>query len=142
MEVSFNTPAQAQPQTAPQTSQAGSTVEAGAVSTLAAVADNVVTAAVQTSDPDTRSDDATRRQNNSAQAGLASLEEFRSKGLSTRIGIDPENEQVFLEILSPQTQDVIQRIPSEGLVEFLSEQFSRIVTNGANGGNPSFDASI
>jgi len=142
MEVTFNTPVQAQPQSAPQTNQAGSTVEAGAVATLASVADNVVTAAVATSDPDTRSDDATRRQNNSEPSGLASLQEFRARGLSTRIGFDPENEQVFLEILAPRTQDVIQRIPSEGLVEFLSEQFSRIVTNGANGGNPSFDASV
>ena len=142
MEVTFNTPVQAQPQTAPQTSQPGATVEAGAVATLASVADNVVTAAVPTSDPNTRSDDASRRQNNTAQEGIASLQEFRAQGLSTRIGFDPENEQVFLEILAPRTEEVIQRIPSEGLVEFLSEQFNRIVTNGANAGNPSFDASI
>lgn len=142
MEVTFNSPVQAQPQTAPQTSQAGATVEAGAVSTLASVADNVVTAAVQTSDPNTRSDDASRRQNNTSQEGVSSLQELRARGISTRIGFDPENEQVFLEILAPRTEDVIQRIPSEGLVEFLSEQFNRIVTDGANGGNPSVDASI
>lgn len=142
MEVTFNSPVQAQPQTAPQTSQAGATVEAGAVTTISAVADNVVTAAVQTSDPNTRSDDASRRQNNTSQEGISSLQELRAQGISTRIGFDAENEQVFLEILAPRTEEVIQRIPSEGLVEFLSEQFNRIVTDGANGGSASVDASI
>ncbi len=142
MEVTFNSPVQAQPQTAPQTTQPGANVEAGATATIATVADNVVTAAVETSDPNTRSDDATRRQSASPQDNLPSLAELRAQGLSTRIGFDPENEQVFLEILQPRTNDVIQRIPSEGLVEFLSEQFNRIVTNGADGGNPRFDTSI
>lgn len=142
MEVTFNTPVQAQPQTAPQTTQPASNVEAGATPTISTVADNVVTAAVSTSDPETRSDDASRRQNGSTQEGVASLAELRVQGLSTRIGFDPENEQVFLEILQPRTNDVIQRIPSEGLVEFLSEQFNRIVADGADGGNPRFDASI
>ena len=142
MEVTFNSPVQAQPQTAPQTSQAGATVEAGAVSTLASVADNVVTAAVQTSDPETRNDDATRRQNTASQEGVSSLQELRARGISTRIGFDPENEQVFLEILAPRTEEVIQRIPSEGLIEFLSEQFSRVLNTSSNGGNATVDASI
>lgn len=99
----------------------------GATQTVQNVPDQVVTAATNAEDANVRDDDALRRQERSARdAGVASLDDLRIQGLKTRVGFDTQNDLVYLEILTPKTEDVIQRIPSESLVEFLSEQFEQI----------------
>ncbi len=133
MEVSLNTTPvplpQQQQSNAPQTPAA----DAGAVPTLQSTPDNVVTAAVAPSETNVRDDDALRRQGGGGRdGGVASLQDLQINGLRTRVGFDPENETVFLEILQPQTEEVIQRIPSEGLVQFLNEQFDQLITNGSS----------
>lgn len=112
-----------------QVNQQSSTpaAQAGAVPTLQATPDNVVTAAVEPSDTNVRSDDAFRRSGpGNGGGGFISLDDIRIQGLATRIDFDPNTEKVYLEILQPQTDKVIRRIPSESLVEFLNESFEAV----------------
>lgn len=136
MEVNLPAQVPLQQATQPAPQQA---VDAGATPTIQRLPDNVVTAAETTSDPNVRSEDAFRRQSRTQQETLASLEELQIQGLRTRVGFDVENELVFLEILQPKTEEVIQRIPSEGLVQFLNEQFNRAVAVDTGVGSRSVD---
>ncbi len=131
MEVSLNTNV-ALPQSQSQQNPSA-TSEAGATQTVQNVPDQVVTAATAPSQTSVRDDDALRREDRAArEATVASLQDLQIEGLKTRVGFDQESDTVFLEILSPQSDDVIQRIPSESLVEFLSEQFSQVTTANSN----------
>lgn len=109
-----------------QTQQApNATTQAGATSTVQDVPDNVVTATTEPAQSNAREDDALRRQDKSVREQAASqLEDLEIQGLSTRVGFDAESDTVFLEIVNPTSEEVIQRIPSENLVEFLSTQVS------------------
>ncbi len=116
----------------------------GVTQTVQNVPDQVVTAATNAEDTNVRDDDALRgRERGQRDGAVASLEELRLQGLKTRVGFDTENDLVFLEILAPKTEDVIQRIPSESLVEFLASQFQETLeTGGARGSQQAFDRSI
>ena len=132
-------PAQQQSQPAPT-----ATSEAGATQTVQKTPDNVVTATTQPSETSVRDDDALRRQRRGDQENsLAALEALKVEGLKTRVGYDNEQETVFLEILAPNSDQVIQRIPSESLVEFLASQ---VQTNSGlanlNGASNPLDQSI
>ena len=135
MEVSLNTNPVPLPQQQQSSTPPNPAAEAGAVPTLQATPNNVVTAAVSPSETNVRDDDALRRQGgNGREGGVASLQDLELNGLRTRVGFDAENETVFLEILQPRTEEVIQRIPSEGLVQFLNEQFDQLIANGNSDG--------
>ncbi len=122
MDFSLNTNvALPQQQVSPQSNTPAA--NAGAVPTLQSTPDNVVTATVSPSETNVRGDDAFRRQGGGAGGGLAALEDLQIQGISTRVGFDAENDQVFLEILQPRTEEVIRRIPSESLVQFLNDSF-------------------
>lgn len=109
------------------------TSEAGATQTVQNVPDQVVTATTNTSSSNVRDDDALRRDDRaSREASVAALQDLQIEGLQTRVGFDQESDTVFLEILAPQTENVIQRIPSENLVEFLAEQFERTSSTGGS----------
>ncbi|MCR9220796.1 MAG: hypothetical protein NXI21_11260 [Alphaproteobacteria bacterium] len=130
MEVNLTTQVPLQQQ---QQSQQGpnATNSSGATQTVQNVPDQVVTAATNAEDANVRDEDALRRQERSArEAGVASIDDLRIQGLKTRVGFDTENDLVFLEILTPKTEDVIQRIPSESLIEFLADQFNRLSDAG------------
>ncbi|WP_425403979.1 hypothetical protein [Hwanghaeella sp.] len=132
MEVSLNTSPVALPQQQQSNTPPTPAADAGAVPTLQGTPDNVVTAAVAPSETNVRDDDALRRQGgNSREGRVASLQDLELNGLRTRVGFDAESETVFLEILQPRTDQVIQRIPSEGLVQFLNEQFDQLITDAA-----------
>lgn len=127
-----------------QTQQQGpnGTNVSGATQTVQNVPDQVVTAPTNAEDTNVRDDDALRRQERGArEAGVASLEDLKVQGLKTRVGFDTEYDLVFLEILTPKTEDVIQRIPSESLVEFLADQFQQSIDTGSAPAQ-SFDRSI
>lgn len=133
MEVSLNTAPVALPQQQQSNTPPQPAADAGAVPTLQAAPENVVTAAVAPSETSVRDDDALRRQSGGGrESGVASLQDLQLNGLRTRVGFDAENETVFLEILQPRTEEVIQRIPSEGLVQFLNEQFDQLISNAAS----------
>ena len=116
-----------------QTQQApNATAQAGATSTVQEVPDNVVTAATEPAETNAREDDALRRQERSVREQAASqLQDLEIQGLSTRVGFDAESDTVFLEIVNPTSEEVIQRIPSENLVEFLSTQVNRPASTDA-----------
>lgn len=119
-----------------QTQQApNATTQSGATSTLQDIPDNVVTAATNGSETNAREDDALRRQERSArEQAVSQLQELQLQGLQTRVGFDAENDRVFLEVLLPNTEEVIRRIPSENLIQFLQSQVDQI---GGDPGAPS-----
>ena len=117
------------------------TNQTGATATVQAVPDNVVTAATESAQSNSREEDALRRQERSVrEQAVASLDDIRIEGLKTRFGFDAEKDRVFLEILLPKTEEVLRRIPSESLIEFLQSQVDRITTTG--GSSQAFDQSI
>jgi len=126
-----------------QTQQApNATTQAGATTTVQNVPDNVVTATTDSAQPNTREDDALRRQERSVrEQGVSALPELQIQGLKTRVGIDAETDVVFLEVLLPNTEEVLRRIPSENLIEFLQSQVDRISTRG-DSASRAFDTSI
>jgi len=125
-----------QQQTAPN-----ATNQSGATSTVQNVPDNVVTAATDATETSAREDDALRRQDRSErEQAIASLQDFQAEGLRTRVGFDAESDRVFLEILAPQTEEVIQRIPSENLIEFLQTEVDPVAARSSSA--QTLDASI
>lgn len=98
------------------------TAEAGATKTEQTAPDNVVTALTDPDALSAREDDALRRDSRSSGGGLATIDSLRVSGFKTRIDYDNERERVFLEIIEPKTEEILQRIPSEGLLEYLSEE--------------------
>lgn len=132
MDVSFapqvnavQTPGQAQ-------NTVGATAEAGATATVQRVPDNVVTAATESAETNEREDDASKRESRpDTPPTLDTFQNLKFDGLDTRLGFDNESEVFFLEILQPNTDDVIQRIPSESLIEYLDEKFDELVAAAA-----------
>jgi len=109
--------------TTTQTQQSpNQTTDVGATKTEQKIPDNVVTAATETKESNIRDDDALRRQDRGDAAGLATVEGLRVSGFKTRIDYDNEQERVFLEIIEPKTEEVLQRIPSESLIQYLSDE--------------------
>lgn len=141
MDVNLTTQVPLQQQQQTQQSPNGTNAP-GTTQTVQNLPDQVVTAPANAEESNVRDDDALRRQERSArEPGISSLQDLQIQGLKTRVGFDTENDLVFLEILTPKTEDVIQRIPSESLVEFLAEQFQQTIESaGAAAG--SFDRSI
>jgi uncharacterized FlaG/YvyC family protein len=126
-----------------QTQQApNATTQAGATTTVQNVPDNVVTATTDSAQPNTREDDALRRRERSVrEQGVSALPELQIQGLKTRVGFDAETDVVFLEVLLPNTEEVLRRIPSENLIEFLQSQVDRI-SNRGDSASRAFDTSI
>lgn len=132
------TPQSAQQQPASQQTTVANQV--GATQTVQAVPDQVVTAATDPTATNTREDDALRRQERPPrEPPIATLEDLQVQGLTTRIDYDTERERVFLEILAPRTEEVLQRIPSENLLDFLATQISQLPSSGRT---ESFDRSV
>lgn len=118
------------------------TSQAGATATVQNVPDNVVTAATEGAETNAREDDALRRQERSVrEQGVSTLQNLELNGLKTRVGFDAESDQVFLEILLPESDEVIQRIPSEGLIEFLQGEVARL-TSQSSSSSQAIDQSI
>lgn len=136
-EMEVHLPTQSALPTAQQSQTATSTTsDAGATATLQKTPDNVVTAATGAESSNVRDDDAMRRQERSDRdLQIDTLENLKVSGLKTRIGYDIEDERVYLEILIPDTNEVLQRIPSESLLNFLAQQISKSV-----GLNPTIDS--
>jgi uncharacterized FlaG/YvyC family protein len=126
-----------------QTQQApNATTQARATTTVQSVPDNVVTATTDSAQPNTREDDALRRQERSVrEQGVSALQELQIQGLKMRVGFDAETDAVFLEVLLPNTEEVLRRIPSENLIEFLQSQVDRIRNRG-DSASRAFDTSI
>jgi len=145
-EMEVHLPTQQSVPTAQQSQSAtSSTSAAGAVSTLQKTPDNVVTATTNAESANIRDDDALRRQDRSDRdLQIDTLDNMKLGGLKARIGYDIEDERVYLEILIPNTDEVLQRVPSESLLDFLASQISEsvgIIPTVSDTGNP-IDRSI
>ena len=115
------------PQQATQQQSHGSTVEAGATQTLQKTPDNVVTATTEGAEANVREEDALRRESRADQdLAPPTFEDLRIDGLKTRVGYDNDQETVFLEILAPNSDEVLRRIPSEELLEYLANQVEQV----------------
>lgn len=118
----------------PTSQQTTVTNQVGATQTIQAVPDQVVTATTDPTAANAREDDALRRQERGArEATVATIQDLEIKGLTTRIDYDVERERVFLEILTPQTEEVLQRIPSENLLDFLAAQAASLTGSRSEG---------
>lgn len=120
MDVNLNPQVPLQQNSQTQQTAPNATAQANATTTVQSVPDVVVTAATENSQTSAREEDALRRQDRSVrEQGVSSLQDFELQGLTTRVGFDAEADRVFLEILLPQSEEVLRRIPSENLIEFL-----------------------
>ncbi|WP_420549381.1 hypothetical protein [Curvivirga sp.] len=131
MDIAF-TPQVNLPQTNTPQPQTGATIEAGAVSTLQRTPDNVVTAATETDQPNVREEDASRQESRpDTPATLDTYQNLRIDGFQTRLGFDNETDTYFMEVLQPDSDNVIQRIPSESLIEYLDSKFDELIQESA-----------
>jgi uncharacterized FlaG/YvyC family protein len=134
MDVNLNPQVPLQQNTQSQQTAPNATSQANATTTLQNVPDVVVTAATDNSQTSAREDDALRRQERSVrEQGVSSLQEFEVQGLTTRVGFDAEADRVFLEILLPESQEVLRRIPSENLIEFLQTRVDPVQAEAQRG---------
>jgi uncharacterized FlaG/YvyC family protein len=94
-----------------------------AVKTLQSNPDSVVSQSGQSSGPQNDSGRGLARQEQpelqSAQQALDSLK-FSSR--RTQVGFNNELNKVFLEVVDTRTDQVVEQIPSEEFVKFVSEQ--------------------
>ena len=94
------------------------------------LADNVVTATTDTAASNQREDDASKRESRpSTPPTLDTFQNLQLNGFDSRLGFDNETEVFYLEILQPETDNVIQRIPSESLVEYLNSQTQELLSS-------------
>ncbi|RED52430.1 hypothetical protein [Aestuariispira insulae] len=115
------------PQNATQNQNHGSTAEAGATQTLQKTPDHVVTATTQGAETNVRDEDALRRESRADQdLAPPTFDSLKVNGLKTRVGYDNVQETVYLEILQPNTDEVLSRIPSEELLEYLANQVEQV----------------
>lgn len=142
MDIAF-TPQVNLPQTNTPQTNVGATAEAGATSTVQKVPDNVVTAATETEQSNVRDDDASRRESRPDNpATLDTFQNLQIDGFQTRLGFDNESDVFYLEILQPDSDNVVQRIPSESLVEYLNSKFDELIQESTSSSAANLDRSI
>ena len=123
MDVNFSSLPSLQTQSGAQSGSNSIPGGDSAVKTLQSNPDNVVSQSGQSAGPKSDSDRGLARQEQpelqSAQQALDSLK-FSSR--RTQVGFNNELNKVFLEIVDTRTDKVVEQIPSEKLVKFVSEQ--------------------
>lgn len=137
MDVNFSSLPSLQSQSS---SQSGSNPIPGggsAVKTLQSNPDAVVSQSSQSNGPENDNGKGLTRQDlpelKSAQQALDSLK-FSSR--RTQVGFNNELNKVFLEVVDTRTDQVIEQIPSEEFVRFVSEQLeppAQRTDNDSNG---------
>lgn len=144
--MDINIPPPLPPQQPTNVQNATLAADVNAVKTEQTKVDNVVTSTEANSDTNTRTEDALRRAEQDRRKGsVKSYQNFRLDELKTRVGYDPDNEIVYVEILAPRTKQLVARIPSEQLVSYLNQQLDN--KNVANPNNvkllySSFDSAV
>ncbi len=142
MDIAF-TPQVNLPQTSTPQTNVGATAEAGATETVQKVPDSVVTAATETAQSNAREDDASQRESRPDNPPtLDTFQNLKVDGFQTRLGFDNESDVFYLEILQPDTDNVIQRIPSESLVEYLNSKFDELIQESTLGRSRNTDHTV
>lgn len=126
-------------QTQSGSSNGSNSVSAGgdsAVKTLQSNPDSVVTQISQSAGPqnDTGNSFAQQRQPE-LQSAQQALDSLRFSSRRTQVGFNNELNKVFLEVVDTRTDTVVEQIPSEEFVRFVSEQLQPTVQRPQDGPN-------
>jgi uncharacterized FlaG/YvyC family protein len=141
MDVNFTSLPSLQTQTGAQSGSNSITGGNSAVKTILNNPESVVSQSGESAGPKNDSDRSLERDSDrglarqkqpelkSAQQALDSLK-FSSR--RTQVGFNNELNKVFLEVVDTRTDQVIEQIPSEKFVEFVSEQLEPPVARSQN----------
>ncbi|MBO89483.1 MAG: hypothetical protein CMP14_08170 [Rickettsiales bacterium] len=123
MDVNFSSLPSLQSQSTPQSgSSLGSGGNSG-VKTLQSNPDAVVTQISNADGPQNESGNASLRQKQAELQGTQqALESLRFSSRKTQVGFNNELNKVFIEVVDTRTDTVVEQIPSEKFVKFVSEQ--------------------
>ena len=123
MDVNFSSLPSLQSQ---PTASSGSSSGSGgnsAVKTIQSSPDAVVTQVSQSDGPQNESGNGFSRQEQVAlQGAQQALESLRFSSRKTQLGFNNELNKIFIEVVDTRTDTVVEQIPSEKLVKFVSEQ--------------------
>jgi uncharacterized FlaG/YvyC family protein len=141
MDVNFTSLPSLQTQTGAQSGSNSITGGNSAVKTILSNPESVVSQSGESAGPKNDSDRSLERDSDrglarqkqpelkSAQQALDSLK-FSSR--RTQVGFNNELNKVFLEVVDTRTDQVIEQIPSEKFVKFVSEQLEPPVARSQN----------
>lgn len=136
MDVNFTSLPSLQSQS---TSQSGTGSVSGgdsAVKTLQNNPDAVVSQTSQSSGPQNDSGSSFSRQEQpELQSAQQALDSLRFSSRKTQVGFNNELNKVFIEVVDTRTDTVVEQIPSEKFVKFVSEQLQPSVERPQDGPN-------
>ena len=136
MDVNFTSLPSLQSQS---TSQSGTGSVSGgdtAVKTLQNNPDAVVSQTSQSSGPQNDNGSSFSRQEQpELQSAQQALDSLRFSSRKTQVGFNNELNKVFIEVVDTRTDTVVEQIPSEKFVEFVSEQLQPSVQRPQDGPN-------
>lgn len=137
MDVNFTSLPSLQPQSG---SQSGNNpIPAGgdsAVKTLQSNPDSVVSQASETPSPQNDSGQSlTQQEQPELQSAQQALDSLKFSSRRTQVGFNNELNKVFLEVVDTRTDQVVEQIPSEKFVQFVSEQLQPTDPRPKDGNN-------
>ncbi len=107
-------------------------VQASHTPALAAIgnlADHVVTATSESTDPNVRDDDASREYPNERRdRALQTVADIQSRGVTAVMGFNSDANEIYIEMRTSQG-DVISRFPSDALSEWMESEGASITAN-------------
>ena len=107
------------------------------VKTIQSSPDAVVTQVSQSDGPQNESGNGFSRQEQAElQGAQQALESLRFSSRKTQLGFNNELNKIFIEVVDTRTDTVVEQIPSEKFVKFVSEQLEptdRPAEEGTNG---------
>ena len=137
MDVNFSSLPSLQSQ---PTASSGSSSGSGgnsAVKTIQSSPDAVVTQVSESDGPQNESGNGFSRQEQAElQGAQQALESLRFSSRKTQLGFNNELNKIFIEVVDTRTDTVVEQIPSEKFVKFVSEQLEptdRPAEEGTNG---------
>ena len=128
MDVNFSSLPSLQTQSGAQSGSNSIPGGDSAVKTLQSNPDNVVSQSGQSAGPKSDSDRGLARQEQpELQSAHQALDSLKFSSRRTQVGFNSELNKVFLEIVDTRTDKVVEQIPSEEFVRFVSEQLEPTV---------------
>ena len=93
-----------------------------ALAAIGSLADHVVTATAESSDPNVRDDDASREYPNERRdRALQTVADIQSRGVTAVMGFNSDENEIYIEMRTSQG-DVISRFPSDALSEWIDSE--------------------
>jgi uncharacterized FlaG/YvyC family protein len=136
MDVNFTSLPSLQPQSGGQSGTSPIPGGSSAVKTLQSNPDNVVSQISEAASPKSDNDRGPARQKQpELQSAQQALDSLRFSSRRTQVGFNNELNKVFLEVVDTRTDQVVEQIPSEKFVQFVSEQLQPRVERPQDGPN-------